>query len=76
MKKKEDKCTESIKKRKLKTGKKETPFEVKEKISQPTKLIKVDEDIHKDLKIYSARTGKNIKETAEQAIREFLERNS
>ena len=50
--------------------------EVKEKISQPTKLIKVDEDIHKDLKIYSARTGKNIKETAEQAIREFLERNS
>lgn len=59
-----------------KTGKKETPFEVKEKISQPTKLIKVDEDIHKDLKIYSARTGTNIKETAEQAIREFLERNS
>ena len=54
-----------------KTGKKETPFEVKEKISQPTKLIKVDEDIHKDLKIYSAR-----KETAEQAIREFLERHN
>lgn len=58
------------------TGKKETPFEVKNKISQPTKLIKVDEDIHKELKIYSASTGANIKETAEQAIREFLERNS
>lgn len=59
-----------------KTGKKRNTFWSERKISQPTKLIKVDEDIHKDLKIYSARTGKNIKETAEQAIREFLERNS
>lgn len=57
------------------TEKKETPFGAKEKISQATKLIKVDEDIHKELKIYSASTGANIKETAEQAIKEFLERN-
>lgn len=46
------------------------------KIAQPTKLIKVDELIHKQLKIYSATTGANLKETAEQAIKEFLERNS
>lgn len=43
---------------------------------QPTKLIKVDELVHKQLKIYSATTGANLKETAEQAIKEFLERNS
>lgn len=57
------------------TEKKETPFGVKEKISQRTKLIKVDEDIHKELKIFSASTGANIKETAEQAIKEFLDKN-
>ncbi|MDT2909341.1 hypothetical protein [Lactococcus lactis] len=58
------------------TEKKETPFGVKEKISQQTKLIKVDEDVHKELKIFTAKTGANIKETAEQAIKEFLERNN
>ena len=44
-----------------KNRKKETPFEVKEKISQPTKLIKVDEDIHKDLKIYSVKDREKYK---------------
>ncbi|MFK4927079.1 hypothetical protein ACI1TM_10680 [Lactococcus garvieae] len=57
------------------TGKKDTPFETKEKISKPTKLIKVEEDLHKQLKIFSASSGTNIKETAEQAIKEFLEKN-
>jgi hypothetical protein len=39
-----------------------------------TKLVKIDEDLHKELKIYSALNGTNIKDNTEQAIREFLEK--
>ncbi|MGX7010155.1 hypothetical protein RR45_GL001410 [Lactococcus chungangensis CAU 28 = DSM 22330] len=57
-----------------KTGKIETPFEKKENIKKTTKLVKIDEDLHKKLKIYSALNGTNIKDNTEQAIREFLEK--
>lgn len=57
-----------------KTGKIETPFEKKENIKKITKLVKIDEDLHKKLKIYSALNGTNIKDNTEQAIREFLEK--
>ena len=57
-----------------KTGKIETPFEKKENIKKTTKLVKIDEDLHKELKIYSALNGTNIKDNTEQAIREFLEK--
>ena len=39
-----------------------------------TKLVKIYEDLHKELKIYSALNGTNIKDNIEQAIREFLEK--
>ena len=57
-----------------KTGKIETSFEKKENIKKTTKLVKIDEDLHKELKIYSALNGTNIKDNTEQAIREFLEK--
>ena len=57
-----------------KTGKIETPFEKKENIKKTTKLVKIDEDLQKELKIYSALYGTNIKDNTEQAIREFLEK--
>ena len=57
-----------------KTGKIETPFEKKENIKKTTKLVKIDEDLNKELKIYSALNGTNIKDNTEQAIREFLEK--
>ena len=43
-------------------------------IKKTTKLVKIDEDLHKELKIYSALNGTNIKDNTEQAIREFLEK--
>ena len=57
-----------------KTGKIETPIEKKEKIKKKTKIFKIDEDLHKELKIDSALNGTNIKDNTEQAIREFLEK--
>ena len=37
-----------------KTGKIETPFEKKENIKKTTKLVKIDEDLHKDCLLYTS----------------------
>ena len=58
----------------ISTGYIDKPLEKKENIKKSTKLVKIDEDLHKELKIYSALNGTNIKDNTEQAIREFLEK--
>ncbi|MCL2113282.1 MAG: hypothetical protein FWH31_04960 [Streptococcaceae bacterium] len=58
-----------------KNGKKDTPFESKIKLTEATKLIKINELLHEELKLYAVKSKLTMKDIAEMAIREYIDKH-